>query len=627
MAITGKLSPVRQQKGVRSVRVDTTTEIGTGAGAELRLIAPEGTPTINTNLVQRLGGFTTLCEGLDYAAQGETGMNFYGPRGQLAESVPYHQLRKRAIAAAHQLVNAGIKPGERVGVVAETGAEFMVVFFGCQYAGMVPCPLPYSMYIGGRESYVARIAGMLESAHATAVITTGDLDELLRDAAARAGVKRVLNHEQLLHYSSGESVLQPFGPEDISYIQYSSGSTSNPKGVLISQKAACANTMAILRHGLKVRPTDRAFSWLPLYHDMGLVGFCLSPMMGQVTVDYLATPAFARRPALWLKLMSQNQCTIAYGPSFGYDLAARRVNGSLAELKLDQWRVAGIGGDMVRADVLKLFSEILGAAGFKSKAFLPSYGMAESTLGVCFVDADEEIRVDVIDRAAMKEYGVAEISTESDPDLVRSFVVCGRPLPAHKLRIVNVAGKELGEREIGCIEITGPSLMSGYFRDSSATAAIMRNDGFMDTGDMGYWLNGEIVITGRAKDMILNNGRNIWPQDIEWAVEKLQAVRDGDVAAFAVEGSLGEDCVCVLVQCRLRDKEAIEEVRKSVKAEIARTIGIEAKVVMIAPKSLPFTSSGKLSRSGARTMYLDGEIIEIAHDFDSFESAMAVAAE
>jgi fatty-acyl-CoA synthase len=591
------------------------------------LIAPEGTPTINTNLVQRLGGFTTLCEGLDYAAQGETGMNFYGPRGQLAESVPYHQLRKRAIAAAHQLVNAGIKPGERVGVVAETGAEFMVVFFGCQYAGMVPCPLPYSMYIGGRESYVARIAGMLESAHATAVITTGDLDELLRDAAARAGVKRVLNHEQLLHYSSGESVLQPFGPEDISYIQYSSGSTSNPKGVLISQKAACANTMAILRHGLKVRPTDRAFSWLPLYHDMGLVGFCLSPMMGQVTVDYLATPAFARRPALWLKLMSQNQCTIAYGPSFGYDLAARRVNGSLAELKLDQWRVAGIGGDMVRADVLKLFSEILGAAGFKSKAFLPSYGMAESTLGVCFVDADEEIRVDVIDRAAMKEYGVAEISTESDPDLVRSFVVCGRPLPAHKLRIVNVAGKELGEREIGCIEITGPSLMSGYFRDSSATAAIMRNDGFMDTGDMGYWLNGEIVITGRAKDMILNNGRNIWPQDIEWAVEKLQAVRDGDVAAFAVEGSLGEDCVCVLVQCRLRDKEAIEEVRKSVKAEIARTIGIEAKVVMIAPKSLPFTSSGKLSRSGARTMYLDGEIIEIAHDFDSFESAMAVAAE
>ncbi|MGB5212517.1 MAG: fatty acyl-AMP ligase [Anderseniella sp.] len=609
------------------MRVDTTTEIGTGAGAEICPFTPAGTPTINTDLVQRLGGFTTLCEGLDYAAQGQTGMNFYGPRGQLDESVTYHQLRKRAIAAAHQLVNAGIKPGERVGVVAETGADFMVVFFGCQYAGMVPCPLPYSMYIGGRESYVTRIAGMLESAHATAVVTTAELDELVRDAAGRAGVKRVLSHEQLAGFSSEGPALAPFGPEDISYIQYSSGSTSNPKGVLISQKSACANTMAILRHGLKIRPTDRAFSWLPLYHDMGLVGFCLSPMMGQVSVDYLSTPAFARRPALWLKLMSQNQCTIAYGPSFGYDLAARRANGSLGDLKLDQWRVAGIGGDMVRADVLKLFAETLGVAGFKSKAFLPSYGMAESTLGVCFADSDEEIQVDVIDRAAMKEYGVAEVSSETDPDLVRSFVVCGRPLPAHKMRVVNVTGKELADREIGCIEIAGPSLMSGYFRNDAATSAIKREDGFMDTGDMGYWLDGEIVITGRAKDMILHNGRNIWPQDIEWSVEKLGTVRDGDVAAFAVEGSQGEDCVCVLVQCRLRNDDEVEAVRKAVKAQISRTIGIEAQVVMVPPKSLPFTSSGKLSRSGAKTMFTNGDIVEIVDGPDSIDNAMSVAAE
>ncbi len=609
------------------MRVDTTTEIGTGSGAEVCPFTPAGTPTINVDLVQRLGGFTTLCEGLDYAAQGQTGMNFYGPRGQLAESVPYQQLRKRAIAAAHQLVNAGIKPGARVGVVAETGAEFMVVFFGCQYAGMVPCPLPYSMYIGGRESYVTRIAGMLESAHATAVVTTADLDELVRDAAGRAGVKRVLSHEQLADFPSKGATLEPFGPEDVSYIQYSSGSTSNPKGVLISQKAVCANTMAILRHGLKIRPTDRTFSWLPLYHDMGLVGFCLSPMMSQMSCDHLATPAFARRPALWLKLMSQNQCTVAYGPSFGYDLAARRATGNLADLKLDQWRVAGIGGDMVRADVLKLFSETLGVAGFRSKAFLPSYGMAESTLGVSFVDPDEEIRVDVIDRVAMKENGVAQASTETDPDLARSFVVCGRPLPAHRLRVVNVAGKELGEREIGCIEIAGPSLMSGYFREEAATSAIMRDDGFMDTGDMGYWLGDEIVITGRAKDMILHNGRNIWPQDIEWSVEKLETVRGGDVAAFAVEGELGEDCVCVLVQCRLRDDEAAEAVRKNVKAQISRTIGIEAQVVMVPPKSLPFTSSGKLSRAGAKSMFMGGHIADIVVDRNAMASAISVAAE
>ena len=605
------------------MRVDTTAETGTGAGVEVRPDSQLGTPTINTDLVQRLGGFTTLSEGLDYAAQGQTGMNFYGPRGSLDEAVSYRQLRTRAIAAAHRLLNAGIKPGERVAVVAETGAEFMVVFFGCQYAGLIPCPLPYSMYIGGRESYVSRIAGMLESAHATAVVTTSDLQELIREAADRARVKRVLSHEQLAKYPGRDATLKPFGPLDVSYIQYSSGSTSNPKGVLISQKAACANTMAILRHGLKVRPTDRAFSWLPLYHDMGLVGFCLSPMMGQVSVDYLATPAFARRPALWLKLMSQNQCTIAYGPSFGYDLAARRINGDAADLKLDQWRVAGIGGDMVRSDVLELFSSAMSVAGFSSKAFLPSYGMAESTLGVAFVDANAEIRVDVIDRAAMKEHGRAETSTQTDPELVRSFVVCGRPLPGHRMRVVNALGKELGEREIGCIEIAGPSLMSGYFRNEDATAEIMREDGFMNTGDMGYWLDDEIVITGRAKDMILHNGRNIWPQDIEWSVEKLETVRDGDVAAFAVEGDMGEDCVKVLVQCRQRDVSAIEELRKTVTAQISRTVGIETQVVMVSPKSLPFTSSGKLSRAGARAMYLNGEIADIGADIDM----MAVAAE
>jgi fatty-acyl-CoA synthase len=608
------------------VRVDTTSEIGSGAGAPVAS-GPQLTPTVNTELVQRLGGFTTLCEGLDYAAQGRTGMNFYGPRGQLAESMSYKALRKRAIEAAHRLVNAGVKPGERVAVVAETGADFMAVFFGCQYAGIVPCPLPYSMYIGGHEAYVSRVAGMLQSAHATAVVTTGDLEALVREAAQRARVAKVWSHEELAGFEASGAELKPFGPDDVSYIQYSSGSTSNPKGVLISQKAACANTMAILRHGLKITPTDRAFSWLPLYHDMGLVGFCLSPMMGQVSIDYLSTPAFARRPALWLKLMSENQCTVAYGPSFGYDLAARRINGDAPSLKLDQWRVAGIGGDMVRADVLNLFAETLSVAGFKPNAFLPSYGMAEATLGVSFAGTEEEIRVDVIDRAAMKEQGRAVESTETCADKVRHFVVCGRPLPGHKMRVVGDGGEELGERQIGRIEIAGPSLMSGYYQNEAATSAIMREDGFMDTGDMGYWVDGEIVITGRAKDMILHNGRNIWPQDIEWAVERLEQVRDGDVAAFAMEGAKGEDRVTVLVQCRLRDGDAIEELRKQVSAQITRSIGIDADVVMVPPKCLPFTSSGKLSRAGAKSLFCAGEIAEIASGFASDPRAAAIAAE
>jgi fatty-acyl-CoA synthase len=585
------------------------------------------TPTINSCLVQRLGGFTTLSEGLDYAAQGGTGMNFFGPRGQLEESLTYRELRDRSVQTAHRLINAGARPGDRVAVVAETGADFMAVFFGCQYAGLVPCPLPYSLSIGGRDSYVARIAGMLQSAHATAVITTSDLDELIREAAALAGVKLVMNHGQLAEVSDSGAVLRPFGPDDVSYIQYSSGSTSQPKGVLISQRAACANTMAILRYGLRVRPEDRAFSWLPLYHDMGLVGFCLSPMMSQTSIDYLPTTAFARRPALWLKLISENQCTISYGPSFGYELAARRINGDAACLKLDQWRVAGIGGDMVRPDVLKLFADTLWVAGFKPKAFLPSYGMAEATLGVTFADAEREHCVDVIDQEALKERGEAVVSGDSDPSKVRSFVVCGSALPGHRLRVVDPQGNELGERQIGRIEIAGPSLMSGYFRNPEATSDIMREDGFMDTGDMGYLLDGEIVVTGRAKDMILHNGRNIWPQDIEWAVEKLDNLRGGDVAAFAVDGPNGEDIVTVLVECRQRDPAFIEQLRKQVAGQVACTSGVEAQVVIVPVKSLPFTSSGKLSRAGAKAMYLSGEIADLTASSIASEPAIRVAAE
>ncbi len=372
---------------------------------------------------------------------------------------------------------------------------------------------------------------------------------LIGEGAAKAGVSKVLTHEALQAIPEAALKLEPFGADDEAYIQYSSGSTSNPKGVLISQKAIAANTRGILRHGLKLTPDDRAFSWLPLYHDMGLVGFCLSPMMGQVTMDYMATTAFARRPALWLKLMSDNRTTITYSPSFGYDLASRRINGEAVTLDLSAIRVAGIGGDMVRADVLNQFAETLSVAGFSPKAFLPSYGMAETTLAISFNEVGDHYRVDTVDRAALKSEAKA-ILAEEGPS-ARSFVVCGKPMPGSRVEIRSDEGDVLDERSVGRIFVDSPSLMSGYFNNGEATASVIGGDGFLDTGDMGYWLDGEIVITGRAKDLILHNGRNIWPQDIEWAAEQVEPLRDGDVAAFAIENDRGDDEVVVLVQCRL----------------------------------------------------------------------------
>ncbi|MEM8687640.1 MAG: fatty acyl-AMP ligase [Pseudomonadota bacterium] len=577
-----------------------------------------------------LGEFPTLSEGLDYAAQGAAGLNFYAPRGGLDETMTYAELRDRALATGRRLVKAGLKRGDRVGVIAETKAAFVEVFFGCQYAGLVPCPMPYSMYIGGRDAYVQRIAGLIESADCTALITPDDLHSHITEAAALSGAKLVLTHDELAEISGKGVDLTPFGPDDQAYIQYSSGSTSNPKGVLITQRAAMANVSRILKYGMGIRDDDRAFSWLPLYHDMGLVGFLLSPCMGQVTVDYLATPAFARRPALWLKLMSDNRCTVAYGPSFGYDLASRRVNGGAKDLDLSAWRIAGIGGDMVRPDVLEDFAERMAVAGFDPVAFLPSYGMAESTLAITFTDLDAPVRIDCVDRLEYKLNRKAVPAGDlarKRPEQTRSFVVCGKPLPDHKVEVRDDHGRVLKDREIGHILIQGPSLMAGYFGNDHATKTVLSEDGWLDTGDMGYWLDGEIVITGRSKDLILHNGRNIWPQDIEWSAEHVEPLRSGDAAAFAVEDDNDDDHVVVLVHCRLPDRSEREDLRRDVKAAIQRSAGIECHVVLVPPRSLPFTSSGKLSRAGAKAGFLSGEIAELDEEYVHFGASLETGAQ
>lgn len=575
-------------------------------------LSPERTPRRNAELPQRLGGFSTIAEALDYAARGVTGFNFYGGRGALTHALPYEQLRHRAISTARKLLSAGLKRGQRVAVVAETGPEFMVVFFGCQYAGLVPAPVPYSMYIGGKDAYISKVAGMFRAADVSAVITSEDLKDHIAAGAAEAGVPLMMTHAELQALPEAMARLQGFEPSDVAYVQYSSGSTSAPKGVLIMQKAIMANADGMVRDGLKARPDDRAFSWLPLYHDMGLVGFCLAPMVAQVTVDYLATTSFARRPALWLKLMSENKCTIASSPTFGYELAAKRIAGEAISLDLSHWRAAGIGGDMVRADVLTRFAETLSVAGFNARAFLPSYGMAESTLAISISDVDAPIKIDTIDLAALKTKNRAVPAKKGANEMPsRSFVSCGPVLPGHELQVRGEKGEILGERMVGRIHVRGPSLMAGYFNAPEATAQAIGPDGFLDTGDMGYLLNGEIVITGRVKDLILHNGRNIWPQDIEWAAEAVPPLKSGDVAAFAVEGADGDDEVVVLVECKLADHAQQEELRRAVHRAVSQVAGVDCSIVLVPPRSLPFTSSGKLSRAGARESYLSGEVAEI----------------
>ncbi|MBM3651221.1 MAG: AMP-binding protein, partial [Alphaproteobacteria bacterium] len=391
--------------------------------------------------------------------------------------------------------------------------------------------------------------------------------------------------------------LRPLGPADLCYIQFSSGSTRQPHGVQITQAALMANLDGITGPaGLEVVAGDRAASWLPLYHDMGLIGFLMAPLSTQLSLDYLTPRDFARRPAQWLAIISRNRGTIAYSPSFGYDLAVRRGAKQVpADLDLSCWRHAGIGGDMIRPDVLDRFAASFAPAGFDRNAFIPSYGMAEVCLAITFSPHGTGVRTDTI-------------ATEGNR--ARRFVRCGKVLPGHRLEVRGEDGRVLGDRAVGRIFVAGPSVMPGYFGEPEASREVLSADGWLDTGDLGYMLDGEIVVTGRAKDLIIVNGRNIWPQDIEWAIEARKVVKNGDSVAFSVEsgpdGEAGERVV-VAVLARVAGDEGRRMLASDVAAAVREAIAVDCDVVLVPPAmGLPTTSSGKLSRSRAKANYLAG---------------------
>jgi fatty-acyl-CoA synthase len=553
----------------------------------------------------RQGGFATLTEALDFAAGGPTGVNLYGLRGELMLALPYAELRERARALAVRFLAAGLKPFDRVGLVAETDTDFVVAFFACQYARVTPAPLPLPAPLGGREAYVEQIGRMLASAKASAVFGPEALIPWLQDAAQAAGMTAGANLVARVQDLPDAPAADLPAPEadDPCYVQFSSGSTRHPTGVLCTHRALMANALASTQGGLQVTAADRALSWLPLYHDMGLVGFLLMPLSAQMSIDLMPTGAFVRRPLLWLDLMSKNQATISYSPTFGYELCARRGDGSREGLDLSAWRVAGCGGDMVRPTPLLGFAERYGPAGFRQEAFVASYGMAEATLGLSMSPLGKGLRFDTLDVERMERDGAA---VEGSGDRTRAFVRCGPPLPLHELQVRDEAGAALPERQIGRIYARGPGLMREYFGDPQATAAVLSPDGWLDTGDLGFLIEGEIVPTGRAKDLILLNGRNVWPQDLEWSAEsEIEKLRSGDVAAFSVDRDEGEQLV-VLVQARVSDPEARRTLADDVAALLRARHGVEARVELVGAHALPQTSSGKLSRSKARTLYLAG---------------------
>ncbi len=565
---------------------------------------PGPTPTFS-GLRQRKGDFPTLPDALDYAAEGETGLNFFSVRGELTEALPYRALRSEALELGRRLLGLGMRAGERVAIIAGTDPNFVRMFCACQYAGLVPVPLPLPFAFGGREAYVAHVRRLTETARATALFAPAAVIGWLSGFAAELRLRVCGTVAELSATPCSEAALPAVGPDDTAYLQFSSGSTRFPIGVVVRQKALMANAGAILSHGLQIRPDDRAVSWLPFYHDMGLVGFLLSPLAGQVTVDLFATQDFARRPQLWLSLISARRGTISYSPSFGYDLCTRRERSiSRTELDLSCWRIAGIGGDMIRPAVLSRFSSTFAACGFRAEACLPSYGMAEATLAISFAPIGRGIETDTIDLDRLEQDALA-VRPQEPHARTRTVVLCGAPLPGHEIEVRDADGKVLADRSIGRIFARGGSVMQGYDGRPDETKAILSSDGWLETGDLGYRLNGTLVVTGRAKDLIIINGRNIWPQDLEWSVERsIPEVRTGDVAAFSIEED-GQEVLVLAVEARgIADPAAGQRLAEEVGDTVRASHGLDGRVVLVAPGSLPYTSSGKLSRFVMRQRYL-----------------------
>ncbi len=555
--------------------------------------------------VRRFADFPTFCDALDYAAKGKKGLNFHDPRGTLERPYPYSELRADALEMAYRLIARGIKPGDRVALIAETGPYFAALFCGAIYAGIWPVPLPLPTSFGGKDHFVDQIVVQMSSAEPVMLIWPEELAELAGAAAARQGCDGI-SWQDFAREAAPVAELPAARSEDICFLQYSSGSTRFPHGVAVTHGSLLAN-LASHAHGMQFSDSDRCISWLPWYHDMGLVGCLLSPIAGQLSADYLKTEDFTRRPLAWLDLISRNPgTTISFSPTFGYDICARRVSSQThasERFDLSRWRLAGNGADMIRPDVMQNFVNVFSQAGFNATSFMPSYGLAEATLAVTLVAPGEGIKVELVEEERLS----GAPRNLKRPARYRAIVNCGKAVRGMSVEIRGEHGEAKADHQIGKVWCSGPSIMHSYYRDPESTAACLI-DGWLDTGDMGYMVGGSLFIVGRAKDMIIINGKNHWPQDIEWAVEQLPGFNHGDIAAFALSTEAGEEMPAVLVHCRVSDPEERRKLRDTIRDKVRSITGMNCLVELVPPRTLPRTSSGKLSRAKARNLYLAGDI-------------------
>ena len=552
---------------------------------------------------------TTLVEVLEwYVARSpeRTHVLFYG-EGEQAEPITYADLLAAARRIATGLVSRGLQPQQAVALMLPTGRDYLACFFGALLAGGIPVPIYPPARLAQIEDHLRRHARILDNAQAAFIVTVPQaktVAALLREQAP--GLREIVTPEEL--DAEPMSLLYRATSEDIAFLQYTSGSTGDPKGVVLTHANLLANLRA-MGPAFQVTSEDVFVSWLPLYHDMGLIGAWFGSLYFAMPLVLMSPLAFLARPARWLQAISRHRGTLTAAPNFAYELCAKKLDDAdLAGLDLSSLRLALNGAEPVSQATLEAFIQRFVPHGLQPEAITPVYGLAECSVGLAFPPLGRGPRIDAIRRDAFTDEKRALPAAEGEAGTML-VPACGRALPGHEIRIVDEAGDELPDRQVGRLQFRGPSATRGYYRNPEATARLFR-DGWLDSGDYAYMVEGEVYLTGRVKDLIIRGGRNLYPYELEEAVGEIPGIRKGCVAVFAsTDPANATERLVVMAETRERDEAAREALRRKINEAAVDAIGMPAdEIVLAPPHGVLKTSSGKIRRAASREAFERGEV-------------------
>ena len=525
---------------------------------------------------------------------------------ELEQQISYAELAEGARAVAAGLIGRGLEPAGTVAIMLPTGRDYFFSFFGILLAGGVPVPIYPPVRLSQIEDHMRRHAAILANAGASFMITVPEAKPVALLLRAQIDtLKSVITAGELAD-SGAHPVLPGIFANDIAFLQYTSGSTGNPKGVMLTHANLLANIRA-MGQVARANAGDVFVSWLPLYHDMGLIGSWLSSLYFGFPLVSMSPLAFLARPQRWLWAIHRHHGTLSAAPNFAYELCLRKIDErDLEGLDLSSWRYAFNGAEPVNPETITGFQRRFAKYGFRPEAIAPVYGLAESTVGLAIQPPGRGPVIDRIQREPFTQSGEALPAPADDANALR-FVGCGMPLPGHQVRIVGATGFEVGERQEGRLEFMGPSSTSGYYRNSDATRKLFDGE-WLDTGDYAYLSAGEIFLTGRVKDLIIRGGRNIYPYELEQAVGDIAGVRRGCVAVFgSADPASGTERLVVLAETRETGAAAREKLRHAINDCAVDVLGMPADDVVLAPPHTVLkTSSGKIRRAASREFYERG---------------------